>query len=129
MSINFERWKALADLTSKEQDPEKLMQLANEMNRKESRPGPFQTIVDRVRTAQSLKWCALLLSLGTDLKLCFPIMEHPTNHEPTEEEWRKLARQAAGEEDPDTQLSIVQRLLVKFDEWKSRLGSPTRDLN
>ena len=56
-------------------------------------------------------------------------MEHPTNHEPTEEEWRKLARQAAGEEDPDTLLSIVQRLLVKFDEWKSRLGSPTRDLN
>ena len=33
MSKNFERWKALADLTSKEQDPEKLMQLANEMNR------------------------------------------------------------------------------------------------
>ena len=33
MSKNFERWKALADLTSKEQDPEKLTQLANEMNR------------------------------------------------------------------------------------------------
>jgi hypothetical protein len=32
MSINFERWKALADLTSKERDPEKLMQLAREMN-------------------------------------------------------------------------------------------------
>ena len=32
MSINFERWKALADLTSKEQDPEKLTQLASEIN-------------------------------------------------------------------------------------------------
>jgi hypothetical protein len=32
MSINFERWKALADLTSKERDPEKLTQLACEMN-------------------------------------------------------------------------------------------------
>jgi hypothetical protein len=49
--------------------------------------------------------------------------------EPTEEEWRKLARQAAGEEDPDTFVSIVKRLLVKYDEWKSRLGSPSRDLN
>jgi hypothetical protein len=33
MSKNFERWKALADLTSKERDPEKLTQLASEMNR------------------------------------------------------------------------------------------------
>jgi hypothetical protein len=32
MSKNFERWKALADLTSKERDPEKLTQLASEMN-------------------------------------------------------------------------------------------------
>jgi hypothetical protein len=32
MSKNFERWKALADLTSKEQDPAKLTQLASEMN-------------------------------------------------------------------------------------------------
>ena len=29
--------------------------------------------------------------------------------EPTEEEWRELARQAAGEEDPDRLLSIVKR--------------------
>ena len=33
MSKNFEQWKALAALTSKEQDPAKLTQLANEMNR------------------------------------------------------------------------------------------------
>ena len=32
MSINFERWKVLADLTSKEQDPARLTQLASEMN-------------------------------------------------------------------------------------------------
>jgi hypothetical protein len=32
MSKNFERWKELAILTSKEQDPAKLTKLANEMN-------------------------------------------------------------------------------------------------
>ena len=32
MSTNFEQWKALAALISKERDPEKLTQLAHEMN-------------------------------------------------------------------------------------------------
>jgi hypothetical protein len=32
VSKNFERWKELAMLTSKEQDPAKLTELANEMN-------------------------------------------------------------------------------------------------
>jgi hypothetical protein len=32
MSKNFERWKELATLTSKEQDPAKLTELAMEMN-------------------------------------------------------------------------------------------------
>jgi hypothetical protein len=32
MSKNFERWKELAALTSKEQDPAKLTELASEMN-------------------------------------------------------------------------------------------------
>jgi len=32
MSKNCERWKELASLTSKEQDPAKLTELANEMN-------------------------------------------------------------------------------------------------
>ena len=32
MSKNFERWKELATLTSKEQDPAKLTELATEMN-------------------------------------------------------------------------------------------------
>ena len=32
MSKNFERWKELASLTSREQDPAKLTELAHEMN-------------------------------------------------------------------------------------------------
>ena len=32
MSKNFERWKELATLTSKEQDPARLTELATEMN-------------------------------------------------------------------------------------------------
>ena len=32
MSKQFERWKELASLTSKEQDPAKLAELASEMN-------------------------------------------------------------------------------------------------
>jgi hypothetical protein len=32
MSNNFERWKELASLTSKERDPAKLTELASEMN-------------------------------------------------------------------------------------------------
>ena len=32
MSKQFERWKELATLTSREQDPVKLAELANEMN-------------------------------------------------------------------------------------------------
>ena len=32
MSKNFERWKELATLTSREQDPAKLTELATEMN-------------------------------------------------------------------------------------------------
>ena len=49
--------------------------------------------------------------------------------EPTQEEWRELARQAAGEEDPNTLFSIVERLLAKYHEWKTRLGSRTTELN
>jgi hypothetical protein len=32
VSIHYERWKELAALTSKEQDPEKLTELAKEIN-------------------------------------------------------------------------------------------------
>ena len=32
MSKNFERWKELASLTSREQDPAKLTELAHEIN-------------------------------------------------------------------------------------------------
>ena len=49
--------------------------------------------------------------------------------EPTEQEWRELARQAAKEEDPNKLLSIVERLIAKYLEWKTSVGSRTRALN
>jgi hypothetical protein len=45
-----------------------------------------------------------------------PIMEHPTNHEPTDEEWRTLARQASEERDPNKLLDLAEQIVEKFDE-------------
>ena len=41
VSKNFERWKELATLTSKEQDPARLTELANEMNRVLTQKTPY----------------------------------------------------------------------------------------
>jgi len=41
MSKHFERWKELAVLTSKEQDPAKLTELANEMNLVLTQKAPY----------------------------------------------------------------------------------------
>ena len=41
MSINFERWKELAVLCLREQDSEKLTELANEMNRALMQKTPY----------------------------------------------------------------------------------------
>jgi aspartate/tyrosine/aromatic aminotransferase len=49
-----------------------------------------------------------------------PIMEHPTNHEPTDEEWRTLARQASEERDPNKLLDLAEQIVEKFDEEKRR---------
>jgi len=50
--------------------------------------------------------------------------------EPTQEEWRELARQASKEEeDPSTLFSIVERLIAKYREWKTRLGSRATEMN
>jgi hypothetical protein len=47
-------------------------------------------------------------------------MEHPKNHEPTEEEWRTLARQASEERDPYKLLELSQQIVEKYDEEKRR---------
>ena len=44
-----------------------------------------------------------------------------TPYEPTEEEWRKLARQASEEEDPDTVLELAQKIVEKYDEEKRHI--------
>jgi hypothetical protein len=41
VSKHFERWKKLAALTSKEQDPAKLTELANEMNLVLTQKAPY----------------------------------------------------------------------------------------
>jgi hypothetical protein len=47
-------------------------------------------------------------------------MEHPKNHEPPEEEWRTLARQASQESDPYKFLELTQQIVEKYDEEKRR---------
>jgi hypothetical protein len=47
-------------------------------------------------------------------------MEHPKNHEPTEEEWRTLARQARDKKDPDRAIKLAQRIVEKYEEEKRR---------
>ena len=42
------------------------------------------------------------------------------SYEPTEEEWRKLARQASEEEDPDKLLNLAEQIVQKYDEAKTR---------
>jgi hypothetical protein len=42
------------------------------------------------------------------------------NHEPTEEEWRELARQAVKEQDPDKMIALAEQILEKYDEEKRR---------
>jgi hypothetical protein len=43
-------------------------------------------------------------------------MEHPKKHEPTEEEWRELARLATKEEDPEKVINLARQIIQKFDE-------------
>jgi hypothetical protein len=52
--------------------------------------------------------------------LFLSIMELPKNHEPTEEEWRTLARQASKEEDPNKVLELAGQIVEKYDEERRR---------
>ena len=45
-----------------------------------------------------------------------------SNHEPTEQEWRELARQAIEEEDPDKALDLAQQIVEKYDEAQRSTG-------
>ena len=42
------------------------------------------------------------------------------HREPTEEEWRELARQAQEEKDPDKAIDLAQRIVEKYGEEKRR---------
>ena len=46
----------------------------------------------------------------------------PQNHEPTQEDWRELARQASEEEDPEIVIELAQQVVEKFDEKHLRKG-------
>jgi hypothetical protein len=41
-------------------------------------------------------------------------------HEPTEEEWRKLARQAREEKDPDKTIELAEQIVEQYGEEKRR---------
>jgi hypothetical protein len=47
-------------------------------------------------------------------------MKDPKNHEPTEEEWRMLARQASEEKDPEKLVALAEQIVDKYDEEKRR---------
>ena len=49
------------------------------------------------------------------------VTQHPQNHEPTQEEWRELARQASEEEDPEKALDLAQQVVEKYDEQKKHI--------
>jgi hypothetical protein len=50
------------------------------------------------------------------------VTQAPQNGEPTEEEWRELARQASEEEDSEMVIDVAQQIVEKFDEGKQRKG-------
>ena len=78
------------------------------------------SLFDRLHTVENLRRCALLVSLGRAPKTIFPIMKDPKNHEPTEEEWRTLARQASEEKDPEKLVALAEQIVDKYDEEKRR---------
>ena len=50
------------------------------------------------------------------------VTQAPQNGEPTEKEWRELARQASEEEDSEMVIDLAQQIVEKFDEGKQRKG-------
>jgi|SRR5882724_3861221 len=49
--------------------------------------------------------------------------------EPTQEEWRELARQASEEKEPNKMIALIQQLIAKFDEGKRRGRSSQAESN
>jgi hypothetical protein len=47
--------------------------------------------------------------------------QDPHNHDPTQEEWRELARQASEEEDLKKALDLARQVLEKYDEQKKHI--------
>ena len=43
-----------------------------------------------------------------------------SSHEPSEEEWREIARQATQEKDPEKLLALAEQIVEKYDEEKQR---------
>jgi hypothetical protein len=52
------------------------------------------------------------------------VIQDRQNHEATQEEWRELARQASGEEDPERVIELAQQVVEKFDEENRRKRLP-----
>jgi len=48
-------------------------------------------------------------------------MEQPTDHEPTEQEWRELARQALKEKDLGKIFELAKGIVEKYDDEKRRM--------
>jgi hypothetical protein len=71
MSKNFERWKELATLTSKEQDPAKLTELATEMNLVLNQKTPHLVSPLHATAAGSHEESQLVLKANTGGKVCF----------------------------------------------------------
>jgi hypothetical protein len=48
------------------------------------------------------------------------VTRDPQNHEPTQEEWRELSKQASEEKDPGRVIKLAQQVVEKFEEQQGR---------
>ena len=71
MSKSFERWKELATLTSKEQDPAKLTELATEMNLVLNQKPPHLDPPLHAPSSGSHEESQLVLKANAGDKICF----------------------------------------------------------
>ena len=47
-------------------------------------------------------------------------MEHHIDYEPTEEQWRILARQARDENDPDKMIALAERIVEAYHKARAK---------
>ena len=67
------------------------------------------------------RWYAgILLAVTRRTRTASPMTQNLQDHEPTEEEWRELARQAREEKDLGKALDLAQQIVEKYDEEKRR---------